>query len=90
MCDGNGEPCDYLCGGAGCGHCGGSSCDDGAVTKAENALDFAKEADEKLKKKAMETRDLLSDVSSYYWAYSWQNIIPHLIYDKSVDTIGKT
>ena len=63
VCDGRGDPCDSLCGGAGCGKCGGLSCEDGAVTKASNALDFAKRADEELTNKEEEARKLLSDVS---------------------------
>ncbi|KAL5014853.1 hypothetical protein ScPMuIL_009123 [Solemya velum] len=48
VCDGHGEPCDALCGGGGCGHCGGDSCEEGAVTKAENALNLAKQSEELL------------------------------------------
>ena len=62
MCDGAGEPCDLRCGGAGCGKCGGASCDDGAVTKSANALDFAKRADETLRTKSKEATNLLEDV----------------------------
>ena len=63
MCGGRGEPCDDLCGGAGCGKCGGSlSCGDAAVTKAANALDLAKEAEETLDEKAAEAQDLLDRV----------------------------
>jgi len=62
VCDGRGDPCDSLCGGAGCGKCGGPSCDDGAVTKANNALDLAKRADEVLMMKEETARSLLNDV----------------------------
>jgi methyl-accepting chemotaxis protein len=42
VCDGSGDPCDNLCGGAGCGKCGGGvSCQDGAVTIADNAVGLA-------------------------------------------------
>uniref|UniRef100_A0A224X9G7 Putative netrin axonal chemotropic factor n=1 Tax=Panstrongylus lignarius TaxID=156445 RepID=A0A224X9G7_9HEMI len=42
ICDKEGDPCDTLCGGAGCGKCGGSiSCESGAVGKAAAALSIA-------------------------------------------------
>ncbi len=50
ICDGStsvDDPCDELCGGAGCGGmCGGLSCLNGALSKAEEALNSAKMADE--------------------------------------------
>ncbi len=50
ICDGStsvDDPCDELCGGAGCdGMCGGLSCLNGALSKAEEALNSAKMADE--------------------------------------------
>ncbi len=63
VCDGRGDPCDSLCGGAGCGKCGGLSCEDGAVTKASNAMDLAKRADDELTEKEDAARQLLNDVS---------------------------
>lgn len=45
VCDGHGAPCDNICGGAGCGHCGrGLTCQEGSVYKASNALDLANQA----------------------------------------------
>lgn len=44
VCDRGGDPCDDVCGGAGCGSCGGFSCDEGAVTQADLALKYAKDA----------------------------------------------
>ncbi|KAK9497974.1 hypothetical protein O3M35_003866 [Rhynocoris fuscipes] len=42
ICDKHGDPCDTLCGGAGCGKCGGSiSCESAAVGKAAAALSIA-------------------------------------------------
>lgn len=62
MCDKRGDPCDQLCGGAGCGLCGGLSCEDGAVTKADGALDFAKDADKNIKDKEARAEELLRGV----------------------------
>lgn len=45
-----------MCGGAGCGKCGGISCEKGATTIANKALEMSKIAEEKLnesKEKAM-------------------------------------
>ena len=63
MCDGTGDPCDDVCGGGGCGRCGGPSCDNGAVTKADNALDFAMKAEEILKAKEGRAKGVNMNVS---------------------------
>jgi laminin, beta 1 len=66
VCDGNGDPCDSLCGGAGCGKCGGSaSCHDGAVTLADNAISMANRSEHALRIKREETDVLLTRVSRF-------------------------
>ena len=64
VCDGRGTVtnCDTLCGGAGCGKCGGLSCTEGATTKAENALDLATKADGVLKEKEKKARNELNAI----------------------------
>ena len=57
VCDGEtsrDDPCDDLCGGAGCGKCGDVSCGEGALTKSQDALKDAKDAEQLLKKKDLE------------------------------------
>ena len=63
MCGAPGDPCDALCGGGGCGRCGGESCD-GAVTKANTALKLAQQAEELLTSKEDTANALLADVRS--------------------------
>lgn len=63
VCDGEGDPCDALCGGAGCNRCGGISCDDGAVTKASNALSVAEDAAAILTDREREVDNLFRGVS---------------------------
>jgi len=63
VCDRSGDPCDSHCGGAGCGKCGGISCE-GAVTKADNALKLAQDAYTALKLKDADAEDLLRAVIS--------------------------
>ncbi|XP_066949126.1 laminin subunit beta-1 isoform X9 [Macrobrachium rosenbergii] len=63
VCDRRGDPCDIYCGGAGCGKCGGLSCNDGLVNTAELALKFAVDAEETLKKKEASADELLRGVS---------------------------
>jgi len=63
VCDGQGDPCDSLCGGAGCGKCGGLSCDEGAVTKASSALSVARDAEKILSEREREVDDLLRGVT---------------------------
>ncbi|XP_039299299.1 laminin subunit beta-1 isoform X2 [Nilaparvata lugens] len=63
VCGKNGDPCDSLCGGAGCGHCGGLGCDDGAVTKAEKALSFANDAQKHIHDKQSNAEELFRGIS---------------------------
>ena len=62
MCDGTGDPCDSLCGGGGCGKCGALSCDEGAVNKAENALNLAQEAESTLRNRQSESEEMMRGV----------------------------
>lgn len=61
VCGAPGSPCDAVCGGGGCGRCGGESCD-GAVTKAEKALKLAEQAEERLTANEGSASALLLDV----------------------------
>lgn len=63
ICSRRGDPCDALCGGAGCGHCGGLPCEDGAVSKAENALGFAQEASQHIHDKKAKAEELFRGIS---------------------------
>ncbi|XP_042867621.1 laminin subunit beta-1-like isoform X3 [Penaeus japonicus] len=63
VCDRRGDPCDTYCGGAGCGKCGGLSCNNGLVNTAELALKFADDAEEMLKKKEASVDELLRGIS---------------------------
>lgn len=62
MCGDNVTDCSTVCGGAGCGFCGGLSCDAGAVTKANQALDVAKQQAAKIKSHKDEAEQLLRNV----------------------------
>lgn len=63
MCGDNVTDCSSVCGGAGCGFCGGLSCDAGAMTKATQALDVAKKQAAKIKSHKDEAEQLLRNVS---------------------------
>lgn len=63
MCGESVTDCSRICGGAGCGFCGGLSCDVGAVTKANQALDVAKQQAAKIKGHKDEAEQLLRNVS---------------------------
>ncbi|XP_021926605.1 laminin subunit beta-1 isoform X2 [Zootermopsis nevadensis] len=63
VCDKRGDPCDPLCGGAGCGVCGGLSCEHGAVTKADRALGVAKDAEKAIQDKENDAEELLRGIS---------------------------
>ncbi|XP_034171779.1 laminin subunit beta-1 isoform X2 [Osmia lignaria lignaria] len=62
MCGDNVTDCSSVCGGAGCGFCGGLSCDAGAVTKANQALDVAKKQAAKIKNYKDEAEQLLRNM----------------------------
>ena len=60
VCDKRGDPCDELCGGAGCGHCGDAlSCDNGAVARAANAIEYSRNTQSLLEEKRAEVDKLL-------------------------------
>jgi coxsackievirus/adenovirus receptor len=63
VCDKRGDPCDSLCGGAGCGKCGGLSCEKGALTRAEQALNYAKDAEKIIKDKEELAENLIRSVN---------------------------
>lgn len=64
VCDKRGDPCDSLCGGAGCSKCGGISCEKGALTRAETALNYAKDTEAIIREKEQKADDLIRSVSS--------------------------
>lgn len=51
VCGSKSDPCDNVCGGAGCGSCGGLSCEIGALTRTEKALKVAKDTEQEIKQK---------------------------------------
>lgn len=63
MCDKRGDPCDSLCGGAGCDHCGGLSCEKGALTKAEKALLYVHDVEKTIKTNDGLAEDLIRALS---------------------------
>lgn len=62
ICDKRGDPCDSVCGGAGCSNCGGFSCENGALTRAQKALEYVKDAENKIKSKEDIADDLIRSV----------------------------
>ena len=69
VCDGETsreEPCDDLCGGAGCGKCGDVSCGEGALTKSQDALKDAEDAETLLKEKDLEAEEALNKINSVH------------------------
>lgn len=63
VCDRRGDPCDAFCGGAGCGKCGGLSCNEGLVNTALLALKFAEDTEKLLKRKEASADDLLRGIT---------------------------
>ena len=75
MCGDNVTDCSSVCGGAGCGFCGGLSCDAGAVTKANQALDVAKKQAAEIKSHKDEAEQLLRNVSFEIFFHLWFHFI---------------
>jgi laminin beta 1 len=64
ICDGRGDPCDSICGGAGCGTCGVSiSCENGAKQQAETALSLANSTEAALRNKEALANDFIRNVN---------------------------
>ncbi len=64
MCGGSSNSsltCDQLCGGAGCGYCGGLACLDGALSKAESAVKSLEETQKVLTEKDRRADQVLRD-----------------------------
>ncbi|XP_064483603.1 laminin subunit beta-1-like isoform X2 [Ornithodoros turicata] len=57
------DRCDTRCGGAGCDKCGGQGCENGAVTRANNSLEIARDITNVLEQKEKDARRLFSGVS---------------------------
>ena len=69
VCDGTtsaSQACDELCGGAGCGKCGGLSCLNGALSKAEGAVKSAESADKMLVEKDRKAERVLIDITKVH------------------------
>lgn len=84
VCDKAGDPCNELCGGAGCGKCGGLSCDEGAVTKAQNALKFAKDTEKLVQDKETKIGELYRGVG-----YLHDNSVCHIFQVRASDSKSK-
>jgi len=85
VCDGRGDPCDATCGGALCGKCGGVSCEEGAVTKADDALQLAQEADTVLREKYTEASNLLSSIESAQIDTNDAKVDAQMAYDRALE-----
>lgn len=58
VCGQPGAPCSTLCGGGGCGRCGGDGCD-GAITISQTAFSFTQQAEELISAKAKYTTEAI-------------------------------
>lgn len=63
ICDKRGDPCDKICGGAGCSSCGGLSCENGALSKAGIAMQYVQEAEKLIKSKEERADELIRSVN---------------------------
>lgn len=90
MCGARGDPCDSLCGGAGCGRCGGLSCDGGALSKANKAIEFAKDSEKIIKEKEETADTLIRSLSQIKTNASDLHSAANLTYAKAVQFYNET
>ena len=86
VCDGDTtveDPCDDLCGGAGCGKCGDVSCGEGALTKAQDAVTDAKEAEKILAEKNPKAEEVLVSINSVHEFVEESANLAQAAYDKA-------
>jgi len=88
VCDGDTsreQPCDELCGGAGCGKCGGLSCQQGAFTKAQEAKQNAHNAEKIFAEKDLQAESVLNSVSAVYWEVAGSEENAQVAFDTAYD-----
>jgi len=93
VCDGEtsrDNPCDDLCGGAGCGKCGDVSCGEGALTKSQDAVKDAKEAEMLLKEKDLVAEEALNKISSVYGNVEKSSELAQEAYDMAYDAKNRS
>merc|ERR1719277_2312618 len=93
VCDGEtsrDDPCDDLCGGAGCGKCGDVSCGEGALTKSQDALKDAKDAEMLLKEKDLVAEEALNKISSVYGKVEKSSELAQEAYDMAYDAKNRS
>ncbi|XP_041349801.1 laminin subunit beta-1-like isoform X2 [Gigantopelta aegis] len=90
VCGQPGDPCDDVCGGGGCNRCGGPSCGDGAVTKADNALHLSKQASELLTKKEEKATNLLTEIQKAKRDAEGAKTDAKMAYDQALEAKNKS
>ena len=90
VCDKRGDPCDALCGGAGCGTCGELSCNEGLVQISRLTLKFSNDAETTLKRKEIATDDLLRGISGVRRQSDDAGVEAQMAYDESLKAKNET
>jgi len=93
VCDGEttvDDPCDDLCGGAGCGKCGDVSCGEGALTKAQDAVTDAKEAEKILREKDLMAEEALNSINSVHNSVLSSADLAQIAYDRSSEAKNRS
>lgn len=93
VCDGETtveDPCDDLCGGAGCGKCGDVSCGEGALTKAQDAVTDAKEAEKILREKDLLAEEALNNINSVHNSVLSSADLAQIAYDRSSEAKNRS
>ena len=90
VCDGRGDPCDSLCGGAGCGTCGELSCNEGLVQISRLTLKFSNDAETTLKRKEASTDNVLRGISSVKRQSDVAADLAKMAYDASLISKNET
>lgn len=90
ICDKRGNPCDNLCGGAGCGKCGGITCDAGALSKSNSAKQFAESSKTLINEKESKAEEVFRGITTARQESNAANVLAKDAYDEAVRVRNKT
>lgn len=90
ICDKRGNPCDNLCGGAGCGQCGGITCDAGALSQSNSAHQFANMSKELINEKEAKAEEVFRGITTAKQEANIANVLAKEAYDHAAIVRNKT
>ncbi|KAI5734580.1 hypothetical protein M8J77_008341 [Diaphorina citri] len=90
ICDKRGDPCDNLCGGAGCGKCGGMWCSNGTLSESNSAKDYAETSKKLINEKEAKAEEVFRGITTAKQESHAANILAKEAYDHAASVRNKT